>query len=211
MLLEAIKYFKKIDNIAKYVKEGLKSGKLIVDEIEKFARIKARQGVVGQRINTALDNTTNTVKLDEKTSEPGWVVTNPGGEEYIIDDSTFKKKYEIDPENPKQYRPKGGPVLSTKLPENIEFVAPWGETMQIPATGFLILNGPKDIYGIHPKAFAETYKSTGKDRKIALEEALQLMGISKEEFIAARKKAQQKQSYTPTQGKGESTQEQTLE
>lgn len=194
MSMEELKHFKKVDNIAEYVKEGIKSGRLTVDEVAKFARIHARQGNVGQVVDTILDQTTNIVKLDEKTGEPGWIVTNPGGEEYIVDDSTFKKKYEIDPENPSQYKPKGGPVLSTPLNENVEFVAPWGETMQVPVGGSLILSGPTDIYGVHPKAMEETYKSTGKDKRECLKEAIALMGITKEEFMAAREAAQQEAS-----------------
>lgn len=181
-----LKYFKKVDNIAEYVKEGIISGRLTVDEVAKFARIRARQGNVGEVVDTILDNTTNIVRLDEKTGEPGWIVTNPGGEEYIVDDSAFKKKYEIDPDNPSQYKPKGGPVLSTPLNENIEFVAPWGENMQVPAGGSLILNGPTDIYGVHPEAMKATYRSTGRDGIECLKEAIELMGITREEFMANR-------------------------
>lgn len=44
MSMEELKYFKNIDNIAEYVREGIKSGKLTVEEVAKFARIQARQG-----------------------------------------------------------------------------------------------------------------------------------------------------------------------
>ncbi len=195
MSMEELKYFKRIDNISEYVKEGIKSGRLTVDEVAKFARIQARQGTLGEEIITkmanGLEETRNTVKEDEKTGEPGWIVTNPDGEEYIVEDSAFKKKYEIDPENPSQYKPKGGPVLSSKINEHIEFDAPWGETMKIEAGGSLILSGPEDIYGIQKAEFENTYASTGKDKKEALKEAISLLGISKEEFLEARQSAQQ--------------------
>lgn len=198
MSMEELKYFKKIDNIAEYVKEGIKSGKLTVEEVAKFARIHARQGLLGEEIVTkmanGLEETRNTVTADEKTGEPGWVVTNPDGEEYIVEDSIFKKKYEIDPENPEQYKPKGGPVLSSPINENIEFDAPWGETMKIETGGSLILSGPSDIYGIQKAEFENTYASTGKDKAESLKEALDLLGISKEEFLEARKSVQQEAS-----------------
>lgn len=185
MPMEESKYFKKVDNIAEYVKGEIKSGRLTVDEVAKFARIHARQGTLGEKIITkmanGLEETRNTVVADEKTGEPGWVVTNPNGEEYIVPDSTFKKKYEIDPENPEQYKPKGGPVLSALINENIEFDAPWGEAMKIEAGGSLILNGPNDIYGIQKAEFENTYASTGKDKAEALKEAISLLGISKDE------------------------------
>jgi hypothetical protein len=195
MPMEELKYFKKVDNIAEYVREGIKSGKLTVDEVAKFARIHARQGTLGEEIitkmNNGLEETRNTVTADEKTGEPGWVVTNPDGEEYIVADSTFKNKYEIDSENPEQYKPKGGPVLSSQINEHIEFEAPWGETMKIETGGSLILSGPEDIYGIQKDEFEHTYASTGKDKTESLKEALDLMGISKEELMAARKELQQ--------------------
>ena len=142
---------------------------------------------VGEEIVTKLANgleeTRNTVKMDDKTGEPGWVVTNPDGEQYIVDDSTFKRKYEIDPENPAQYKPVGGPVLSCQLNEHIEFKAPWGENMKIECGGSLILSGKNDIYGIQKDEFEHTYATTGKDKAESLKEAIALMGISKEEFL----------------------------
>lgn len=190
MSMDELKYFKKIDNIAEYVREGIKSGRLTVEEVAKFARIQARQGELGEEVVTkmanGLEETRNAVKLDVKTGKPGWIVTNPDGEQYIVEDSVFKKKYEIDPQNPAQYKPKGGPVLSSPINEHIEFQAPWGETMRIECGGSLVLSGPNDIYGIQKDEFEHTYASTGKDKIESLKEALSLMGISKEEFMAAR-------------------------
>ena len=207
MSMEELKYFKKIDNIAEYVKDGIKSGKLTVEEVAKFARINARQGTLGETVVTQMSNgleeTKNTVKLDEKTGEPGWIVTNPDGEEYIVEDSTFKKKYEIDPENPTQYKPKGGPVLSSEIDEHIEFEAPWGETMRIEAGGSLILSGPNDIYGIQKTEFENTYAPTGKDKTESLKEAINLLGISKEEFLESRQSqnSQNNSSKIPEENK----------
>ncbi len=200
MSIEELKYFKKIDNISEYVREGIRLGRLTVDEVAKFARIRARQGSLGEEIITkmanGLEETRNTVTADEKTGEPGWIVTNPDGEEYIVADSTFKKKYEIDPENSELYKPKGGPVLSSQINENIEFNAPWGEIMKIEAGGSLILSGPQDIYGIQKNEFENTYASTGKDKKEALKEAIALLGISKEELLEVRQAEQQESTST---------------
>lgn len=193
MSMEELKYFKNIDNIAEYVREGIKSGKLTVEEVAKFARIQARQGSLGEEIVTkmanGLEETRNTVIADEKTGEPGWVVTNPDGEQYIVADSVFKNKYEIDPENPDQYKPKGGPVLSVPINEHIRFMAPWGKEMKIECGGSLILGGPNDIYGIQSTEFNNTYASTGRDKKECLKDALTLLGISEKEFIEAQQVA----------------------
>lgn len=176
------KNFKKIENIAEYVKEAIASGRLTVEEVAKFARIHARQGKIGEEVITkmanGLEETRNTVKADEKTGEAGWIVTNPDGEEYIVEDSTFKKKYEIDPENPDQYKPKGGPVLALReIDEDIEFEAPWGGAMKIEEGGSLILGGPDDIYGIQKAEFENTYKATNKNTDKAKDEAEILLGM----------------------------------
>ena len=191
--------FKRIDNILDYVREGIKSGNLTVDEVAKFARIYARQGIPGEEVITKMKNnleeTKNIVTIDKITGEPGWIVTNPDGEEYIIQDSTFKKKYEIDTENPKKYKPRGVPVLSTVIEENIEFIASWGETMKISAGGSLIISTPNDIYGIQEAEFKNTYASTGKAPTECLKEALSLFEISKEEFLQARERKTQETYY----------------
>ena len=34
--------------------------------------------------------------MDPETDEPDWIVTNPDGEQYIVPDKTFRKKYEVE-------------------------------------------------------------------------------------------------------------------
>ncbi|MGE5473620.1 MAG: hypothetical protein ACM3UU_05310 [Ignavibacteriales bacterium] len=181
--------FKKVDNILGYVSEGISNGTFTVDEVAKFARISAVQGEVGQEVVTkmanGLEETRNTVKLDEKTGQPGWIVTNPGGEQYIVEDSVFAKKYELDPENNSQYKPKGGPALATQINEDITFEAPWGGDMNIAAGGYLVLGGKNDIYGIQEQEFNDTYKPTGKSNQQSLEEAKKLLGIEQDKIKVA--------------------------
>ena len=178
------KEFKRIENIAEYVKDGVKNGTMPLDEVAKFARIKARKGKVNEEVITkmanGLEETKNVVKIDEKTGEAGWIVTNPDGEEYIIEDSTFKKKYEIDPENPEQYKPKGGPVHTAKIEEDIVFEAPWGGDMKIESGGSLVINAPDDIYGIQKAEFENTYASTGKDKEKVRQEVMEILEIERQ-------------------------------
>jgi len=149
-------------NIQEYVKKGLETGALGLSPAAKFARIYARKGILNEQIRTimanGLEETVNTVKIDPETNELDWVVTNPDGEQYIVSNSTFIKKYEIDPENPKMYKPKGRPVLVTRIFDNISFTAPWGEIMNIKAGGYLIVNSETDIYGIQEAEFNNTYR-----------------------------------------------------
>lgn len=155
--------FKFIENIARYVAEHIATGEMVPALYEKTARIQAVQGTVGEEVVTTMKNglveTKNVVHLDEKTGNPGWIVTNPDGEKYIVEDSVFQKKYEIDPENPAQYKPVGGPVQCVVVNEDISFLAPWGEEMNIAAGGVLVLAGENDIYGIQAEEFARTYRA----------------------------------------------------
>lgn len=175
--------FKRIENIADYVKTNVENGEMMPMEFAKTARISAVQGVEGQKIATIMANglkeTENTVTLDEKTGQPGWIVTNPGGEQYIVPDSTFQKKYEIDPQNPNLFKPKGAPVNCVALSENVVFEAPWGGDMNIAAGGVLVLAGEKDIYGIQADEFAQTYGPTDKGARESLSEVLAMLGSDK--------------------------------
>ena len=117
------------------------------------------------------------VTIDEQTQEPGWIATkvNENGEpiidnnnhlnNWIIDDSTFKKKYEVDPENPNLCKPKGGPQTFVEIPDNI-ILNQWGEDMAIAAGGYINITNPDDMYGISQRDFEDTYKYIDElDRK----------------------------------------------
>jgi len=153
--------FKKIDNIKDYVTDKLAASAIIPGEYVKSARIKARPGVLGEKISTVtasgLHETDNTVTADEKTGAPAWVVTAPGGEEYIVSDSVFQSKYEP-ADDCGTYKPKGKPVTAGQTDEDISFTAPWGEIMNIKSGGYLIFSDMNDIYGVQKDEFESTYK-----------------------------------------------------
>ena len=152
----------KVADIKSYVQEKLEAGQK-PQLYAKTARITAREGIVGEEIVTKMKNgleeTRNVVK-----EQGDMVATNPSGEQYIIDAKTFAKKYEVDPANPKQYRPKGGAQEFLFLKEDVQFTAPWGEEMDIKAGGVLNISGRDsgDIYGIQRKEFNETYAQCDK-------------------------------------------------
>ena len=148
-------------DVANYVNDIVSEGAEL-KEYKKFARVRAEQGKVGQEIVTVMKNglveTKNVVKEDAETGEPDWIITNPDGEKYIVPDKTFRKKYEIEKDSEGYHRPKGGSVKAVQIDENISFTAPWGEKMNIEKGGYLVVNGPKDIYGIQLQEFNNTYK-----------------------------------------------------
>ena len=164
-------------NIQEYVKQGLEAGILEPFEAEKFARIVAKQGEVGEQViswsedkdGNEIQERVGNVKLDEETNEPGWIVTkvDENGEviidrnghpnQWIIGDSKFKAKYEVDPENPSLFKPTGGPQMFVELPQGIT-LEQWGEIMAIDAGGFVNITNPEDMYGISKRDFEDTYK-----------------------------------------------------
>lgn len=158
---------KKINAIADYVKDGIESGAMKVAEAMKGASITAVQGIPGQIVKTYTRSedgsdfyeTKNVVK-NGNNGQPGWIVTNPDGEKYIVDDEQFREKYDKADDGSNSYRPKGKPVLVAGVKEDIAFTAPWGEEMNIKAGGVLVLAGKNDIYGIQGPAFAKTYSIT---------------------------------------------------
>ncbi len=165
-------------NVKEYVENGIKVDQLVPREAEKFARIIARQGQVGEKVVTystqGMIETTNEVELDPTTNQPGWIATKTeNGEpivdefghlnQWIISDSTFKKRYEVDPENPELCRPKSGPQIFVQIPHNISFDGPWGEVMNIRAGGYLNITDLNKIYGIQERDFNDTYRFTEEE------------------------------------------------
>lgn len=166
-------------NVKEYVLKGIKAGIFKPFPAEKFSRIFARQGTIGEEVSTysnGIIETTNVVTLDEKTNQAGWIATKTvNGEavvdqfghknEWIIDDSTFKEKYELDPENPQMYKPTGGILMFVQIPHNIKFTAPWGEEMNILAGGYLNITNLDNIYGLQENDFTETYAIVDDTKK----------------------------------------------
>lgn len=163
---------------------GIKNGTMIPKEAEKFARIVAKQGQVGEKvISWSVDSLGHEiqekvayVQNDENTNQPGWIVTkvdedgnimldnNNHVNQWIIEDSVFRKKYEIDPENPTLFKPKGGPQIFVQINDNI-ILNQWGEDMKIAAGGYINITNINDMYGISERDFNDTYQFTEEQAK----------------------------------------------
>lgn len=164
--------FKKVD-VNEYVKEGLENGTMVPRTAVKFARIVARQGVVGQEVESFTANglleKVDKIKLDEQTNRPGWIATKVDADgnviidefghknQWIISNSTFVKKYEVDPENPTLFKPKGGPQVFIEIQDNIT-LEQWGSEMNVEKGGFINITNPDDMYGISKRDFEDTYQ-----------------------------------------------------
>ncbi len=153
--------FRKIDNLAQYVENGIASGTFKVETYVKAARIRAVPGTPGEKIETILQNglkeTVNTVGIDPETGSPDWIVTAPDGEKYIVTDRVFWEKYHPAQDEEGVFLPNGKPVEAVQVTENVRFTAPWGEEQFLLAEGSLILD-PGGIYGVACEEFRKTYE-----------------------------------------------------
>lgn len=153
--------FKKIESISEYVSERINSGTIKPDKYVKSTTITARKGVVGEKISTIMSNgvheTDNSVSKD-KEGNVDWVVTNITGEQYVMKDAVFNEKYEPVENSCNVFRPKGKPIVAGKINENISFVAPWGENINLVSGGYLVFTDMDDIYGVQEEEFMKTYK-----------------------------------------------------
>lgn len=177
--------YMKVD-VNEYVKEGLDTGFLSPIRAEKFARVIARQGIVGEKvISWSIDGNGNEIKekedvigIDKTTNSIDWIVTkvdengniiidnNNHLNQWIITAPVFRKKYEIDLENPSLFKPKGGIQIFVQIPHNI-ILNQWGQDMKIACGGFINITNSDDMYGISERDFFDTYKFVEeKDKKL---------------------------------------------
>lgn len=153
-----------IDNLNDYVLDLVLNGESVV-RAKKNVLVKARQGKVGEIVETEIDKTTNTVKVDEK-GNPDWIITSIGGEEYIVRNEVFTSTYDKFSE---------GMYIKNKLQllvycnKTVEFVPSWGGTFTVEKGGYFTINGHNDIAGIQSNAFKETYEVVSNSNEDRLE------------------------------------------
>lgn len=100
----------------------------------------------------------------ENTAYPGdWIVTNPGGEKYILSEITFKARYDST-EKEGVYRAKGKiKAVLNPYKKDITIIAPWGKEQHGAADCYVAaLFDEEDIisthrYLIEHEAFHQTY------------------------------------------------------
>lgn len=163
--------------VVSYVKHGLETGTMIPHQAEKIARIIALQGNVGEKITSwsvdsdgkEIQEKVAEVQADKKNNKLPWIATkvdeqgnviidnNGRPNQWIIDDTKFNQKYEIDPANPSLYRPKGGPQVFVQISDNI-ILNQWGSDMKIASGGYINITNVDDMYGISQRDFEDTYK-----------------------------------------------------
>lgn len=90
--------------------------------------VQARQAAPGERVTTTLaDGTEETVNT---ANEGDVIITNPGGEQYIIGGEKFSSRYEATEEEG-VFRAKGmARAVQNPTGSDIEITAPWGEVQR---------------------------------------------------------------------------------
>lgn len=120
---------------------------------QKSEKIKAERVEAGTEVMTVMADghheTTNVAG-----SEGGYRVTNPAGEQYLVQNDKFEALYDKT-DNENIYQPKSDLRKVLPLSGNVAFTAPWGEEMKIRKDGVLVNGGKGDIYGIQPAEYKE--------------------------------------------------------
>lgn len=143
-----------------FVENAITNG-AFVGTFAKFARIQAKEAAGGEEIITILADGT---KETENIANAGdWIVTNPGGEQYIVPGAKFPKKYEPCPElGDGWFKPTGGVQKFLELAQDMQFICSWNEEQFIAAGGFVNVTDLDDIYGIAKDELFVTYKACDK-------------------------------------------------
>ena len=102
------------------------------------------------------EETTNTVEVNDI------IVSGPSREQYVVKPEKFSKSYVGNiggPVRPEQ-SPRMVAVYTGKEP--ISFVAPWGESMVLKPSDYLVKDGDQGYYRIAKVEYEQTYNQPGK-------------------------------------------------
>ena len=164
-----------IENINDYVRNLIENNAEVISA-KKTAVVQERQGTVGEVVTTDIDKTTNVVIQDDETGRPGWVVSNPGGTEYIISDSKFSELYE-ETDKPGEYAKKAIQLL-VPCEKTVEFEPSWGGSFTVEAGGYFTINDYQKIAGIQKDVFEQTQVIVSQSQK-DVDKALSILNDEK--------------------------------
>lgn len=176
----------KVD-VMKYVRDGLLNGDMQPRYAEKFARVIAKRGAIGENVisfstdsnGNAIQEKVGVVGKDKETGEVDWILTKADSEgnaivddngnlnQWIVDNKTFTKKYEVQVDESHIYKPKGGKQIFVQINDNI-ILNQWGSDMKIAKGGFINITRIDDMYGISKRDFYDTYKFLDEQPEIKM-------------------------------------------
>ncbi len=152
---------------------------------EKTATVQAREATEGEVIETVLED--GTVETSNTASAGDMVITNPGGEQYIIGGEKFTSRYG-DTDEPGVFKAKGmARAINNPTGEEISVVAPWGEVQYGgPDAKILVAVDPEnpdaeigaDRYIIGGQEFMDTYGLVSEVAPMAVAETVEVVPVS---------------------------------
>ena len=168
--------FHLVHNLKSYAQELIQHGATIITA-EKSARIAARPGVPGECIVSWSVDASGVQLLEKsalvppdaengisawvatKVDESGTVIIDSNGHcnQWIIDRSTFQKKYTPDSKHPGIFLPVGSRQQFVRVNQAIH-VLQWGQECRVDAGGYINITTPGDYYVISERDFQDTYR-----------------------------------------------------
>lgn len=123
---------------------------------QKTAQVKAEKVGPGTVVETIM---ANGLAESTKTAGPegGYRVTNPTGEQYLVDTAKFEKLYDLVEGAEGVFKPKPSLRKVVDIEQNVAFTSPWGAPMYIREGGVLVHEKVGKVYGIQPDEYAATY------------------------------------------------------
>ena len=147
---------KRLAEILEFDKTGRFFGE--VDTYAKFARVQAQQAKGGEEIVTVLADGLTETRNVAKAGD--YIITNPGGERYIVPGDKFAKKYEAAMElGEGWYKPTGKPQQFRQLKQDMVITASWGEKQVLRKGSYVNVTDLGDLYGVAEREFDDTYKT----------------------------------------------------
>lgn len=134
----------------------------VSSRFDKQAIVRARKGRIGEIIHTILAD--GTVETTNTAKDGDIIVTNPGGEQYIMSKDKFRSRYAFTGE--KGVFKATGTVQAIKNPlrQPISITAPWGEQQYGDENCWLAIpvDSNETPYIIGAKEFDSTYGGINK-------------------------------------------------
>jgi len=143
---------------------------------EKTATIQARVAQFGEVVQTILAN--GTVETTDIANEGDPIVTNPGGEEYLIRHENFAHHYETTDQEGVFKAKDLVRAIKNPTGEPIRIIAPWGKEMNGDAECYIVAGydpaNPEEIgsdrYLIGAQELADTYASIEQNSELSEKE-----------------------------------------
>ena len=167
------KEFEVIDNVKEQLDEITTQSPI---KAVKVARVQARRVKAGEQVDTRprviVDGKeytfieTKQIVSQEQAQKGAVAVINPDGEEYLMSEEKFNKKY-IKTQG--GFKAIDGPKHFRIVTKDCVITASWGEEQFVPKGSVLCVENVDDIYSVTNSAFQHTYSTDPKDFDLGME------------------------------------------